>query len=99
MEDLMVIVYTMKGCPFCSDFKDMLNKESIEFYERDIDEYKEEYDTYVEVTDNEFIPSLLILEKNGKDYDPYLYAPDRDYEELTDAINIINSHRKKFGLI
>ena len=35
-----VIVYTMKGCPHCTDFKDMLVKEDIDFVDRDIDEYE-----------------------------------------------------------
>jgi glutaredoxin len=38
----------MKGCPFCTDFKEMLTKEGIEFFDRDIDEYKKEYDMFSE---------------------------------------------------
>ena len=56
----------MKGCPFCVDFKEMLTKEGIEFYDRDIDEYKDEYDTFSEITENDMIPALLIIEGNGK---------------------------------
>ena len=44
MKDLSVVVYTMQGCPFCQDFKDMLQKEGVEFFDRDIEEYKEEYE-------------------------------------------------------
>ena len=40
MKNLNVIVYTMEGCPFCVEFKEMLVKEGIEFFDRDIDEYK-----------------------------------------------------------
>ena len=47
MKNLNVVVYTMKGCPFCTDFKDMLVKENIEFFDRDIEEYKEEYEEEV----------------------------------------------------
>ena len=42
MNDLSVIVFTMKGCPFCEQFKEMLVKENIEFFDRDIDKYKNE---------------------------------------------------------
>jgi glutaredoxin len=31
----------MEGCPFCQDFKEMLQNEGIEFFDRDIDEFKE----------------------------------------------------------
>jgi glutaredoxin len=50
MKDLNVIVYTMQGCPFCVDFKEMLTKEGIEFFDRDIDTYSDEYDTFVQIT-------------------------------------------------
>jgi glutaredoxin len=99
MKDLNVIVYTMKGCPFCVDFKEMLTKEGIEFFDRDIDEYKDEYDSFSKITENDMIPALLIIEGDGDEYESYLYAPDRNYNELTEAVDIINNHRKKIGII
>jgi glutaredoxin len=99
MKDLNVIVYTMKGCPFCEEFKKMLKKESIEFFDRDIDEYKDEYDTFSKITENDMIPALLIIEGEGNDYESFLYAPDRNYMELTEAVDIIKKHRKKIGII
>lgn len=99
MKDLNVIVYTMEGCPFCVTFKEMLTKEGIEFFDRDIDLYKEEYETYSKVTNNDMIPALLIIEGDDENYESYLYAPERDYNELTEAVTIINRHRKDVGLI
>ena len=99
MKDLSVVVYTMKGCPFCVQFKDLLVTENIEFFDRDIDEYKDEYDLFVEITANEMIPSLLVIEGNNEDFKSFLYAPERDYNELTEAVDIINSHRKSIGII
>ena len=64
MKDLNVIVYTMKGCPFCVDFKELLTNEGIEFFDRDIDEYRDEYDTFTQITENDMIPALLIIEGN-----------------------------------
>ena len=89
----------MKGCPFCEEFKKMLKKESIEFFDRDIDEYKDEYDTFSKITENDMIPALLIIEGEGNDYESFLYAPDRNYMELTEAVDIIKKHRKKIGII
>jgi glutaredoxin len=99
MNELNVIVYTMKGCPFCTDFKELLTKEGIEFFDRDIEVYKEEYDIFSEITENDMIPALLVIEGNGKDHKSYLYAPDRNYNELTEAVDIINEHRKNVGII
>ena len=89
----------MKGCPFCVDFKDMLTKEGIEFFDRDIDEYKDEYDTFSEITENDMIPALLIIEGDGENHKSYLYAPDRNYYELSEAVQIIKEHRKNVGLV
>jgi glutaredoxin len=99
MKDLNVIVYTMKGCPFCDQFKEMLVQESIEFFDRDIDEHSDEYDSFSKITENDMIPALLIIEGDGEKYESFLYAPDRNYMELTEAVDIINEHRKKVGII
>jgi hypothetical protein len=45
------------------------------------------------------IPALLIIEGNGKNYKSFLYAPDRNYNELTEAVQIIKEHRKKVGIV
>jgi glutaredoxin len=99
MKDLNVIVYTMKGCPFCDQFKEMLVQEGIEFFDRDIDKYSSEYDTFSKITENDMIPALLIIEGDGENYESFLYAPDRNYNELTEAVDIIKEHRKKIGII
>jgi glutaredoxin len=89
-----VIVFTMKGCPHCDDFKEMLKKEGVEFIDRDIDIHKEEYDVFVEVTENDYVPALLIIEEEAENHKSFLYAPDRDYNELTEAVDIIKKHIK-----
>ena len=99
MKDLNVIVYTMKGCPFCTDFKEMLTNEGIEFFDRDIDDYDEEYQLFTEVTDNDMIPALLIIETDNEKHESFLYAPERNYDELSEDLSIIQEHRKKVGLI
>jgi glutaredoxin len=99
MKQLNVIVYTMEGCPFCEEFKKMLQKENIEFFARDIDEHKEEYDNYSKITENDMVPALLIIEGENDNYKSYLYAPERNYNELTEALGIIQEHRKKVGVI
>jgi hypothetical protein len=77
----------------------MLTKEGIEFFDRDIEVYKEEYDTFSEITENDMIPALLVIEGDGKNHKSFLYAPDRNYNELTEAVDIINKHRKNVGII
>ena len=37
--DKIAVVFTMKSCPHCQDFKKMLNEAGIEYYDRDIEEF------------------------------------------------------------
>jgi glutaredoxin len=99
MKDLSIVVYTMKHCPYCHELKDMLTKEGIEFYDRDIHEYEEEYNVFTEITSNEFIPALLIVEGDEENHESFLYAPDRNFNDLNEAVDIVKGHRKKLGII
>ena len=99
MKNLSVVVYTMKGCPFCVQFKEILTNEGIEFFDRDIDEHKDEYDVFTEITKNDMIPALLIIESDNNKNESFMYVPEKNYNELTEALDIINVHRKKVGII
>jgi len=95
-----VILYTMKGCPHCFDMKNLLDENNIVYSEKDIDEHKEEYDLFVEATDNDYIPSFMLLELDmiseselsEKPKKVKLLAPDRDFQELEEALEMV----KKF---
>ena len=88
--DKIAVVFTMKGCPHCIVLKEMLENANIAYVDRDIDEYEEEYDMFVEVTGNDFVPAFMLIE-NPKDEKPIteLYAPDRDFEDIEEGLNII----------
>jgi glutaredoxin len=87
--DKIAIIYTMKGCPYCVELKEMLDDSNIEYINRDIDEYNEEYDMFSEVVGNEYVPSLMLIENPEDSPKVHLYAPERDYNELEDAVKII----------
>jgi glutaredoxin len=90
----ITVVYTMKGCPFCSMIKEELNKENISFIERDIDEYEEEYDEFVRVTENEYIPALMLLtlDENEKASNVELLAPDRDFNDIYEGVELVKNY-------
>ena len=90
--DKMVVLFTMKGCDFCEQFKKMLKEENIDFVNRDIQENKSEYEMFVKSTGNEFVPSFMVIESPNKNPKSHLYAPGRDYEELDKAVSIIKEH-------
>jgi glutaredoxin len=87
-----VVVYTMKGCPYCVELKELLVKENIEFVDRDIEENEEEYDLFTQVVENDYVPALLIVKEGGKDIQSFLYAPERDYNELSEAVDLVKKH-------
>jgi hypothetical protein len=73
--------------------KDQLTESNINFVERDINEHKDEYDMFVEITENEFVPAFMIVESpDTDDHKSYLFAPERDYNEIEEGVAIIKEH-------
>lgn len=92
--DKLLILYTMKGCPHCVTMKEQLTENNIDFYERDIDEHSDEYDLFVEITENEYVPSFMIVESPDEEPNSLLFAPDRDFKDIEDGVKIIKEHFK-----
>jgi glutaredoxin len=90
----VAIVYTMKGCPFCSIIKEELEKEYIPYIERDIQEYEEEYDEFSKVTENDYVPALMLLtlDENDEASDVKLLAPDRDFEDVYEGVSMAKKY-------
>jgi len=93
--DKLLVLFTMKGCPYCDMMKEQLIESDIEYYERDIDEYKEEYDLFVEVTENDFVPAFMIIGESEGKTQTSLYAPERDFNEIDEGVKIIREHFNK----
>jgi glutaredoxin len=93
--DKLLLVYTMIGCPHCVDFKKLLDENQIDYYERDVDEYSEEYDLFVEITGNEYVPSFMIVESPEENPNSLLFTPERDFNDLNEGIEIIKEHLRK----
>lgn len=89
-----IVFYSMKGCPHCNEMKEMMDNEKIPYLERDIDENKDEYDMFVEATDNEYIPSFMMFEVvgDGDFKNVKLIAPDRDFQILSEALSEIKKY-------
>lgn len=83
----------MKGCPYCEMMKEQLIESDIQFEVRDIDKHKDEYDMFVEITENEYVPAFMIVESpNSDNHKSYLFAPERDYDEIEEGVAIIKEH-------
>ena len=91
--DKLLILFTMEGCPFCSMMKEKLNESNINFYERDIDIHKDEYELFVDITKNEMVPAFMIIEADDdKQPKTLLFAPERDFNELDEGLEIIKNN-------
>jgi len=91
----VVILFSMKGCPHCVELKKLFDKNNVNFIDRDIFEYPDEYEQFVETKKNEFVPAMIFmtLDEFGENYsDVKLLAPDDDYENITEAFNLANSY-------
>jgi glutaredoxin len=93
--DKLVVLFTMKGCPYCVEMKEKLKESNLNFVERDIDEHEEEYDLFVEVTENDYVPAFMIIESPEKDPKTHLFAPERDFNEIDEGVKIIREHLEK----
>jgi len=88
-----VVLYSMKGCPWCDMMKDALKQANIEFRDRDIDKYKKEYDMFVEATGNEYVPAFMLMKIDGETIkDVRLLAPERDYDDIHEAIEKVKNY-------
>jgi len=90
----VAIIYTMKGCPFCTMMKEEMVKENIDFLERDIEEYEEEYDESVSVTENEYVPALMLLTIDNDDNPSniQLLAPERDFQDIYEGVELVKGY-------
>lgn len=91
--DKLVVLYSMKGCPHCVDFKQMLEDNNIVYHDRDIDEYSDEFDIFVEITGKDYVPAFMLVDESESDEPiPMLFAPEEDFNDLNEGLEII----KKF---
>jgi glutaredoxin len=82
----------MKGCPFCYIFKTQLKESNVEFHERDIDDYEEEFNLFTEITGSDYVPAFMLVEDTeAEEPIPHLYAPQVHYENLEEGVGIIKS--------
>jgi glutaredoxin len=90
----IAVVYTMKGCPFCTMIKEELEKENLPFLERDIDDYSDEYDEFSKITENEYVPALMLLTLDDYENpsDVKLLAPDRDFQDIYEGVEMVKEY-------
>lgn len=88
--DKIAVVFTMKGCPHCEILKEMLKESGVEYVNRDIDEYEDEYNLFVEATGSDYVPAFMLIENTESETPTTgLYIPERDFNDVEEAKTII----------
>jgi len=90
--DKILILFTMEGCPYCEMMKEQLDAIDADYVVRDINEHEEEYNMFVEITENDFVPAFMIVESPDETPNTMLFAPERDFNEIEDGVKIIKEH-------
>jgi glutaredoxin len=90
----VTVVYTMNGCPHCTHIKEELTKNNILFIERDIDDFGDEYEEFTKITNNEYVPALMLLTigENDETSNVKLLAPDRDYQDIYEGVKMVKEY-------
>ena len=90
----VTVVYTMDCCPYCGMIKEELNKNNILFIERDINEHEDEYNEFVSITKNEYVPSLMLLTLDEEEnaHNVKLLAPERDYYDIFEGVEMVKNY-------
>ncbi len=79
-----VVVFTMKGCPFCDELKEKLNESKVLFTEKDVDDNEEIYNKFSEAVKSEFLPAVLIGKK--------AFIPEKSFKTIDQAGNLIKNY-------
>jgi hypothetical protein len=74
--------------------KEELDNNSIDYIERDIDDYEEEYDEFSKKVGSDYLPAMMLFSVNegGDIYDTALLAPEKHYHDIYEGIELIKHY-------
>ena len=84
-----VLIYSMDECPHCTDLKEMVKAEGINFKNINIDDYEDEWERVKELTKTEFVPTIMVKDtetRKGK----YI-CPDVHFQDLEEALQLLKN--------
>jgi|TARA_R100000900_G_scaffold127004_1_gene101701 glutaredoxin 3 len=85
-----VLIYSQDSCPYCTELKGLLDTNGIPYRVKDIDKHEKEWDSISKHSGVDYVPTVLLLDKgNGVGN---VLAPDRDFDELEECLQLIQTH-------
>ena len=86
MKEKEIVIYTNSECNTCKEIKSTLKKEKIKFIEKEVTEWKEDWDAIHSTTYLASLPTVLFK-------DTY-FISDRDFKDPTQLLQILNNYKK-----
>ena len=85
---MMVFIYSIPECPYCTELKEILTKEGVEFTDINVNlpENEKEYDKIYELTKSEMVPIIRV----GKQ----LLVPEVSFKTIQEGAQLA----KKFSV-
>ena len=84
MKEKEIVIYTNSECNTCKEIKSTLKKEKIKFIEKEVTEWKEDWDTIQSTTYLASLPTILFK-------DTY-FVSDRDFKNPAQVVQILNNY-------
>lgn len=80
---MMVFIYSIPECPYCTELKEILTKEGVEFTDINVNlpENEKEYEKIYEITKSEMVPIVRV----GKQ----LLVPEVSFKSILEASQIV----------
>ena len=81
-----VIVYSNETCPYCKQVKEKLTTEKIEFENRLTSEFKDEWQSIVDLTGMPTLPTIH--------YKNNYFVPNRDFGNVEGLVNLLENFKE-----
>ena len=85
-----VMLFSQKNCPYCTELKDLMDSNAIPYTVKDIEEHEKEWEAVSKHSEVDYVPTVLIVNKDEKLGS--VLAPDRDFDEPTECLQLILTH-------
>ena len=90
-----IYVFSLKGCSHCHNLKLAFNEHNIKFLDVDVDQNEKMWESVVEQTGYDYVPTIMIFDDENEDAD--VYIPSIDFENEEDMVKIINERKNNQG--
>lgn len=93
----MIVVFTLNGCPACSELKKHLNKNMLKYEEIEITSYPNVWENVVMTTGDDSVPTVFLKDVENQNKKAKLYVAGTDFNDTKEGINLIKNYFSNKG--